>query len=232
MFLNEGNIFLGLPVLWLSISLTGGGNMKRLQRILFIFLALSLMDLGNIAGSETAATAYRIDPKQSRFMIEAGTAGVFGFMGHPHHIAVRDFSGEIQASTETSETASVSIRVFSESLIETGDFSEKDLDKINSDMKQHVLETAKYPEILFKSTHVTVAPSKNEKYQVQVKGDLTLHGVTRQIEFPVAVTLSGNTLRANGNFKVLRKDYNVETTSAGGGTVKVGQELKVSFNIV
>lgn len=39
-------------------------------------------------------------------------------------------------------------------------------------------------------------------------------------------------LSAALQFKINREDFGIETESAGGGTVKVAKEIKVSFDIV
>jgi hypothetical protein len=45
------------------------------------------------------------------------------------------------------------------------------------------------------------------------------------------VTLSGDTLRAAGEFSVLQSNYEIRPVSAAGGTVKLKDELKLSFDI-
>lgn len=75
------------------------------------------------------------------------------------------------------------------------------------------------------------ALNQNE-YDVKIGGDLTLHGVTRHISIPAHVTLSGNDLRATGEFSVDRSDYKVPATSAFHGLVGVKNKIKFTFDIV
>src|SRR5262245_18829018 len=141
-----------------------------------------------------AADVYQIDPKQSHITADVGTGGVFGFAGHSHHIEIGNLSGQIQASANSPESASAEISVVSDSLTESGEFKEEELQKINTEMKQNVLEASKYPEILFKSTKVSATPGKENRFQVQLEGNLTLHGVTQKIVVPAVVTLTENKL--------------------------------------
>jgi polyisoprenoid-binding protein YceI len=94
-----------------------------------------------------------------------------------------------------------------------------------------VLESDKYPEITFNSTAVK-GTIKNGAFEVKINGDLTLHGVKRQITIPAVVTLDGNDLRAVGEFEIDRKDFNVNATNAFHGMVRVKHTLKFVFDII
>ena len=67
---------------------------------------------------------------------------------------------------------------------------------------------------------------------MKIDGDLTLHGVTKRITIPAVVTLSGDTLRAVGEFSIDRDDFNVKATSAFHGMVRVRNKVKFEFDIV
>jgi polyisoprenoid-binding protein YceI len=70
------------------------------------------------------------------------------------------------------------------------------------------------------------------KFDVRIRGDLNLHGVTRQITIPAVVTVEGDTLRAVGEFEIDRKDFNVNATTAFHGLVRVQHDVKFEFDIV
>src|SRR5919199_1057061 len=179
-----------------------------------------------------AAARYRLDAGRSRFMVRAFAGGPLWFKGHDHFIAARDFSGEAELTPGASPPASLQMTVRSESLVETRDvFTEQQKQIINKELRQIVLETSKYPEITFKSTDVTGNPSGGQ-FEAKIGGDLTLHGVTRHVVIPATVTVSGNDLRARGEFTVDRGDYNVKATSAFHGLVRVRDKLKFTFDIV
>jgi polyisoprenoid-binding protein YceI len=120
-----------------------------------------------------------------------------------------------------------------DSLAETDkEFDEKDRQKVNQAMRSEALETGKFPTITFKSTDVAVNKLSESRYQAKITGALTLHGVTHPISFPAQVTLDGNVLRATGGFTVTHGDYKMKRISAGGGTVKAEDAIKLSFSIV
>jgi polyisoprenoid-binding protein YceI len=179
-----------------------------------------------------AAARYRLDAGRSQFMVRAFAGGLLFFKGHDHFIAARDFSGEAELTPGASPPASLQMTVRSESLVETRDvFTEQQKQIINKELREIVLETAKYPEITFKSTDVTGNLSGGQ-FEAKIGGDLTLHGVTRHVVIPATVTVSGNDLRARGEFTVDRGDYNVKATSAFHGLVRVRDKLKFTFDIV
>ena len=197
----------------------------------------STYEVSGLGGAKTetgsfAAARYRLDAGQSRFMVRAFAGGLLWFKGHDHFIAARDFSGEAQLTPGAASPASLQMTVRAESLVETRDvFTEQQKQIINKELREIVLEPAKYPEITFKSTEVT-GDLTGSQFEAKIGGDLTLHGVTRHIRIPAQVTLSGDTLRARGEFTVNRSDYNVRATSAKHGLIRVRNKLKFTFDIV
>ena len=146
---------------------------------------------------------YRLDPSKSTFMVHANRAGLAWFKGHSHRIAAKDFSGEATLTLDALNPASLEITVKAASLEETDPvFTPQQKAIINKEVNELVLETAKYPEITFKSTGVKGA-AKNGAFDVKISGDLMLHGVTKRIEIPATVTITGDTMRAVGEFQII-----------------------------
>ena len=176
---------------------------------------------------------FRLDSSQSKFIAHALRGGLFWFKGHEHLVAAREFSGEAQMSPDKITPASLQLTVKTDSMVETSDaFTEQQKQIINKELREIVLEPAKYPEIVFKSTVVTGKSQSNGQYNLKIVGELTLHGVTRQIVIPAKVTLTGNNLRAIGEFSIDRSDFKVKATSAFHGMVRVRNKVKFTFDIV
>jgi polyisoprenoid-binding protein YceI len=183
------------------------------------------------SGSETFR--YRLDASQSNFMVRAFSGGLLWFKGHDHLIRARDFSGEAQLTPGAINPAALHITVRAASLEETRDvFTPQQKQIINKELRDIVLEPDKYPEIVFKSTSVTGKSMAANQYELKIVGDLTLHGVTRQVTIPTTVTVTGNDLRAQGEFNIERSDFKVQATSALHGTIRVRDRLKFNFDIV
>ena len=99
-------------------------------------------------------------------------------------------------------------------------------------MNQEVLETAKFPEIRYEASDITVTRVSEMLYSAALNGELTLHGVTRRQPINARITLLGSMLRASGDFTLDQTDYNIKLVSVAGGVLKVKDELKFSFEIV
>jgi polyisoprenoid-binding protein YceI len=197
-----------------------------------IIITLLLTVLAPLLGAPATVT-YKLDPSQSKFMAHANAGGLLWFKGHNHHLDAGDFSGQVEITEGTVTPASLRLVVKAASLHETGaDFTEPQKQIINKELHDIVLLPDQYPDIIFQSTNVTVKNATADRYEVKIDGDLTLHGVTRRITIPAVVTLSGNNLRAAGEFSIDRDDYKVKATSAFHGMVRVKNNIKFDFDIV
>jgi hypothetical protein len=63
------------------------------------------------------------------------------------------------------------------------------------------------------STEQPIDPNADGKFEVRVKGKLTLHGVTRDIDAPASITVSNGKLSGDAEFKILLADYDVKIPS-------------------
>jgi len=176
---------------------------------------------------------YVIDAPASRFTAEVGTAGILSMFGHDHMVAIRDFSGEARLVKEAPERSSLRITIEAASLAEVGkDFSEDDRKAIDKDVREKALEVSKHPQIVFRSTRVIPKSTGETEYQLEIRGNLTLHGVTRPVTVPTRVMIQEGVLTARGKFTVRHTDYQIERLSAAVGTVKAANEIQVSFMLV
>src|SRR5947208_8689242 len=152
---------------------------------------------------------YRLDPSQSKFIVHADRGGIGWFKGKSHFIAAQDFAGEASLTTELLNPAALEITVKTGSLVETGAaFTEQQKGIIKKELDELVLETAKYPEIVFRSTKIA-GKAAGGAFDVIIEGNLTLHGVTKPITIPAHVSLTGDQMRATGEFKINRKNFGV-----------------------
>ncbi|SRR6266498_219564 len=188
--------------------------------------------VGSTTNKAQTTLRFRLDPSQSKFVAHAFAGGLFWFKGHDHLIAARDFGGVAEITPNSITAASLELRVKSDSLVETSDvFTEPQKQIINKELREIVLDPAKYPEIVFQSTDIS-GKLNGAQYDLKIGGKLTLHGVTRRIVIPAKVTLTGNDLRSVGEFSVNRGDFGVKATSAFHGLVRVRDKIKFTFDIV
>ena len=81
---------------------------------------------------------------------------------------------------------------------------------------ENYMESNTFPKANFKGTIADVAKvnfSKDGAYPVTVKGDLTIHGVTKNIQEPGTITVSDGKVSAGAKFTVRVKDYNIKIPS-------------------
>ncbi len=100
--------------------------------------------------------------------------------------------------------------------------------------KPDFFDAAAYPEMKFVSTKI----EKNGKAGYVLHGDLTIKGVTKQIEFPFTFTSAikdpwGNTrFGIEAHTKINRRDYNINYGNAlPGGGFDVGNEITIDLNL-
>jgi polyisoprenoid-binding protein YceI len=176
---------------------------------------------------------YVIDASASRFTATIGTVGLLSTFGHEHTVALRDFSGDVRLSEDDIEAGSLTLRIRAASLGETGmGFSDEDRKSIDQDIREKALEVGTYPEIVFRSSTLSSRQIAREEYQIELQGQLSLHGVTRQVSIPARVTISEGTLTARGKFTVFHRDYKIQRLSAVVGTIKASDEIWMNFEIV
>lgn len=176
---------------------------------------------------------YKINAGQSRFTVRALVGGLLSSVaGHDHTIAIRDFTGTVAFTYGPVTPASLQFTVKADSLAVTDKVSEGDRNKIQTTMRNDVLDVNSYPEITFASTSVTATRVEEGKYQTRINGDLTLHGMTRPLTINAIVTFYETRLEAEGQFTLRQTEYGIRPVSVAGGTIKVKDELKFSFNIV
>lgn len=182
---------------------------------------------------EATKVRYVIDPKESTFIVRAFATGLFSSFGHNPTIAIPDFQGEIQFTSSALEDASLRIVIQAGSLTVTDDISAKDRQEIERRMHDEVLEADGFPEITYECDRVASIQKISEgQYAVALDGNLALHGVTQTQPVSARVTMKDDVLRAAGEFSIRQNDYEIRPVSAAGGTVKLKDELKVSFRII
>ena len=193
----------------------------------------AMLGITKLGAGPFAAARYRIDPKKSDLMVRAFSGGVLWFKGHDHFVRPNDFSGEVELTPGAITPASLHLTIRAASVEETRPiFTPPQKKIINKELNDIVLEPAKYPEIVFKSTEVTGKLNESGHYEAKIGGDLTLHGVTRHIVIPADVTIEGNSLRARGEVDFDRSSFKVKATSAMHGTIRVRDKLKLTFDMV
>jgi polyisoprenoid-binding protein YceI len=164
--------------------------------------------------------------------VQAFANGLIAAIAHSPKIAIRDWSGVIDVASSTFAEASLHMRVRAASLEVLDEMPDSDRRELHRIMNLEVLESAKFPEIIYESTRVTTDKMKEDLYRVNVRGTLTLHGVSNEQDLGAQASIGVDSVRAYGSFTLLQTDYDIRIASIAGGTLKLMDELKFSFYVV
>jgi polyisoprenoid-binding protein YceI len=177
---------------------------------------------------------YSVDAQQSKVEIHAGKEGAFKAFGHDHLIFARQVSGRAQFDPKKIDQSSVTLRIPTKSItvVDPGE-SEKDRQDVQATMEgERVLDVAKFPEITFTSSSVSSAKKTSDGWELTLDGKLNLHGVAKPVSFPLHIRADASELHGQGELSILQTDYGITPVKVGGGTVKVKDKLKITFDIV
>ena len=175
---------------------------------------------------------YQIDTRSSTFKVRAFATGLLSAFGHSPTVAIRDFSGEVKFDPETLSSGSTLVRIKATSLKVADDIGDKDRQDIERQMYETVLEVSQYPEIVYECQNVTINRSTNGQLEATLLGKLTLHGVTQDQAVSARISVIGDSLRATGDFSVSQSAFGIKEVTAVGGTIRLKDELKATFEMV
>jgi polyisoprenoid-binding protein YceI len=199
----------------------------------YVFSEAAVLHLnrGQTYCPEAATTRYLLDAKRSKFTVRAFAAGLLSAFGHNPIVAIPDFEGEATVDSDALEKSSLHLVIRAASLSVVNDMSDKDRNEMSRRMHDEALESSGYPEIVYDCSKLSASRTGDGQYWVALNGELSLHGVTCVQPISARVTLTGDTLRAAGEFSVLQSDYEIELISGAGGTIKLKDEIKLSFDM-
>jgi polyisoprenoid-binding protein YceI len=188
-----------------------------------------------LAWAQTAPiSTYKVDVSRSTMEINVFKAGVFKALGHDHVIVARSFSGTVQFEAGRAKDSSVALDIDSASLtVLDPQASEKDRSEVQATMAgPGVLNVPAFPRITFHSTRMSNLAQSGDALEATLTGKLNLHGIEKEITFPVRVQFHKNLLHATGSATIAQTDFGIVPIKAAGGTVRVKDQLKISFDIL
>jgi polyisoprenoid-binding protein YceI len=185
------------------------------------------------ATSPSAGTIrYVIDTRASQFTVQAFASGLLAAVAHSPKIAIREWSGEVTMPSGIAGNGTLRVQIRAASLEVLDELRDTDRREIHRVMNQEVLETSRYPEIVYESTEIKAEKLREDLYRVNIVGKLALHGVSNSHTFVAQAALGVDTARAYGDFTLRQSDYDIRIASIAGGTLKLQDELKFSFYVV
>lgn len=135
---------------------------------------------------------------------------------HDFTCTAKKITGTITAVDRNIQAARIEIPVRS---IESG----------KEDMNKNMYEAFKadaYPSIVFELSALTSVAGA-----LRAKGQLTIAGVTKNIEMPVSVSWPADQLEVAGDYTLNMSDYGIKPPKMFLGTIKTGDAVTVHFKI-
>jgi polyisoprenoid-binding protein YceI len=102
----------------------------------------------------------------------------------------------------------------------------------NADMRQDFLEVGRFPTIEFRVSEL-LAPhptGKPASWDLVLQGQLTVHGITRDVKVPMTVTLAAEQVTARGQTYLDMRDYNIRVPRLL--LIPMNSEVLVGFEVV
>jgi len=183
--------------------------MSRRAVLLPLFLVVATLLAAGMAAADP--TRYRVQPEASEVRFKA-TSRLMDADGKFSRVA-----GEVTVDPRDPATAKITVTIDAVS-IDTG-IGMRDKHLRSADF----LDVTRFPTIKFESQRVEVTGRK-----AVVTGQLTVHGVTREIAVPVEVQLSEVALVAAGEFVLNRRDHGINYSSFLN---PIGDSVRVAFTI-
>lgn len=175
------------------------------------------------AGAPSTATGpaditgtWSVDAETGEFDYESATGTFAGFR-------IQENLANIGSTTAVGRTGDVSGTVVIEGTTVSSAQITVDVTTITTnqsrrdDKVQQALETGEFPTATFVLTEpieLGAGAAEGEPVEVTATGDLTVHGVTRQVEFPLQAQLVNGTVIVVGDIEVTFSDYGVEVPSS------------------
>lgn len=158
--------------------------------------------------SNAAAKAYAITSENSK--VEFTGSKVTG----KHDGGFKQIQGEVHTSGNTVAHAKVTIDTTS---------LHSDNNRLTDHLKSpDFFDVAKYPTAVFETTSISGTGDN-----ATVKGNLTLHGVTKEISFPAKIEVQDDAVTVKAEFSINRQDFGIKFAGKPDDLIRDGVVLRL-----
>jgi polyisoprenoid-binding protein YceI len=173
--------------------------------------AVGAIDGGGAVSADGVNGNWAVDSSIGEFSFEDSTGSFVGFR-------VQEELAGIGSTTAVGRTPTVSGTITIDGTKLTAASIEADMSQLTTDdsrrdrSAKEALDTGQFPSATFVLTSpidLGDAATTGAKTAVTATGDLTVHGVTKSVQFPLEAQLTGNNIVVVGSLDVLFSDYGV-----------------------
>ncbi len=182
--------------------------------------------------------AYEVDYERSSIVAKLKKGGLLRFLGHEHGVVPGEWSAEVVFDPDDSSRSRIVVQIEAASLIidtpaarqlagvDPDGPNDEEVAEIRAKMlSDEQLNVVAFPAIRFETTRLGLVDDGLELY-----GELTIHGVTREVDVEARLRLEGDAWVVRGSLAIEQKDFGIEPVSIGG-VVKVANEIEITFEI-
>lgn len=138
-----------------------------------------------------------------------------------HNGSFKQFSGTIDLVNNSVEQSIVTIN------IDTGSVT-TDEDQLTTHLKTaDFFDVARFPKATFVSTKIE--PNTASGATHTITGNFDLHGVKKSISFPAAIQIAPDSVSANGEFSINRKDFGINYPGKADDLIRDGVVIKLTI---
>lgn len=192
------------------------------------------------AAAQAEPVTYRIDPDKSEVVAITKPAGVGAGLSHHHVIEAKGLEGQIVHDPAAPEKSSVEISAPTARLVNDDPaaakrhglepkLSEDDRKKVGGTIQSpEQLDGAKFSKLTFKSTAVRALPGG----KLEVTGQLSIRGVSKEVKLPVTLSTSDGTLRGEGKLGITHTQFGFKPVSLLFGAIANSDEVEIRVKLV
>jgi len=164
---------------------------------------------------KTGAETLTISPDNSKVDFVAAK------VTRSHNGAFKQFSGTVDLINNSAEQSVVSINIDTASVT-------TDDDQLTGHLKTaDFFDVAKYPKATFVSTKIEADTANGATHTIT--GNFDLHGVKKSISFPATIQVSPDSVSANAEFSINRKDFGINYPGKADDLIRDGVVIKLTI---
>ena len=183
------------------------------------------------AGAQSSpARKWGVAADRSTIRIELGKSGWLKAFGDEHQIAVGEYECRAEFDPAAPASGKVELTIAARGLkVLDPQLSAEKRGEVQQKMEgPEVLEIARFASIRFVSKRITLHGGN----RLRMEGDLRIRELARDVAFALTLSPESGGYRARGEAPVRMTWFGIEPPSAGGGSVKVKDEMKIMFDLL
>jgi polyisoprenoid-binding protein YceI len=198
--------------------------------------------LSLLAALVLSQAPWKLDVDKSELVVKVWKTGAASGLAHDHVVRATKFEGTASLEDpDRLESLSLSLKVDVASLVPdepevrkrygvTGPaVPEADQKKVKENMLgDEQLDAARFPTMSFTSTKLY----REENGALQCLGKLTMHGVTKEVDFTITPKTGDRTMEGDAKLKLRTSDFGIKPYSAALGLIKNKDEIELVLHLV